>query len=272
MFDKGAFDKAAFDRQTGEIDLYAELTFAGNMEAAMVCVHAALGIDALIGVELQPVLLRTRVPVLGENSFCAAIDFMANALHVAASISGEDIVFFGELEPTLAARVPFSADIDVFATLERDYLKNRIPLIYEEPVVISFSGDVLSQNVATKIPIAQTNIFLDATLLQQPGFLRSKVPIAAADVPMEMKLESREVSNLGSQTLTLQNLNLSPGQTLIIDTDTLEVFINGQPNVTYITTDSTFFRLVPGDNSLYFRDGETSRTLQITAVWSNWWL
>lgn len=72
--------------------------------------------------------------------------------------------------------------------------------------------------------------------------------------------------------LALTGLNFKPGDTLVIDTETLDVFINGEPDVDCWVTGSDFFKLGRGVNTLTFYDDVSQRKLDVTVIWADRWL
>lgn len=72
--------------------------------------------------------------------------------------------------------------------------------------------------------------------------------------------------------LALANLNFKPGDTITIDTETLDVFINGEPDVDCWVTGSDFFKLGRGVNTLTFYDDVSERELEVTVIWADRWL
>lgn len=72
--------------------------------------------------------------------------------------------------------------------------------------------------------------------------------------------------------LSLEGLNFAPGDTIIIDTETLDIFINGEPDVSSWVVGSDFFDLAKGTNALTFYDDATGRELTVTVLWADRWL
>ena len=72
--------------------------------------------------------------------------------------------------------------------------------------------------------------------------------------------------------LALEGLNFKPGDTIIIDTETLDVFINGEPDVASWVVGSDFFQLEKGTNALTFYDNANNRELTVTVLWADRWL
>jgi len=74
------------------------------------------------------------------------------------------------------------------------------------------------------------------------------------------------------EDLVLSGLNFAPGDTLIIDSESMDVLVNGEPNVEAWQLGSTFFNLQKGTNTLAIYDDAGSRTLLVTVIWSDYWL
>ena len=72
--------------------------------------------------------------------------------------------------------------------------------------------------------------------------------------------------------LALANLDFKPGDTITIDTETLDVFINDEPDVDCWVTGSDFFKLGRGVNTLTFYDDVSERDLEVTVIWADRWL
>lgn len=88
--------------------------------------------------------------------------------------------------------------------------------------------------------------------------------ISSMTAPSLRAAESTEIS--------LAGINLAPGSTLIIDTDTLEIEVDGEPNVDCWVTGGTFFQFRAGENKLNFYDNATSRSLLVTVLWADRYL
>ena len=74
----------------------------------------------------------------------------------------------------------------------------------------------------------------------------------------------------GTEILAFSDeLTLQPGDELIIDTEAMTVTLNGENAVAYVTDDSIFFKLAPGDSTLSFAGGEQA---DIRILWKDRWL
>lgn len=78
------------------------------------------------------------------------------------------------------------------------------------------------------------------------------------------------LQNSHTYSFTLSGLNLAPGGSVVIDTDTLDIFVNGVLNVMVWQHGGEFFELSPGDNDIQiYTDGDGSGDL--TVQWKDRW-
>ncbi len=93
----------------------------------------------------------------------------------------------------------------------------------------------------------------------------------SSDLSGTGEFELRRLGALDSDTIEFTGLGLKPGQTLIIDTDELDVFIDNILDVDKVTKDSVFFQLEPGENEITF-SSPNNPNLQVTLIYQNRWL
>ena len=93
-----------------------------------------------------------------------------------------------------------------------------------------------------------------------------------ASSSMEMTSLVTGANTFGLSYLKLLGINLAPGQELVIDTDKMTVEINGQNRIMYLSSDSDFFKLKPGENIIQYTDNMPSRSLQSKVLWKDRWL
>lgn len=67
-------------------------------------------------------------------------------------------------------------------------------------------------------------------------------------------------------------LSLSPGDELIINTEEMTVTINSQNGMRYFSTDSDFFSLLSGANTIVYGDLAGSRKVSVDVIWKDRWL
>ena len=93
-----------------------------------------------------------------------------------------------------------------------------------------------------------------------------------ANAGMELTSFVTGANTFGLAYLKLIGINLAPEQELVIDTDKMTVEINGQNKIMYLTSDSDFFKLKPGENIIQYTDNVASRNLQTKVLWKDRWL
>lgn len=84
-------------------------------------------------------------------------------------------------------------------------------------------------------------------------------------------IDSIRIGGLNTDTIAFTNLGLKSGQTLTIDTDDLDVYIDNIRNVNSVTNDSVFFQLQPGENEITFVS-PNNPNLTVTIIYQNRWL
>ena len=103
------------------------------------------------------------------------------------------------------------------------------------------------------------------------GRLWAKMPMEAT-VPAEYGLIVTRLRNYDWEEFDLEGLNLAPGETLVVDTDSLTIEVDNEVRVDCWVTGGTFFPLKPGNNILNFTDNATSRNLAVTIIWADRYL
>ncbi len=99
--------------------------------------------------------------------------------------------------------------------------------------------------------------------------IRFKFETAEADMVMEAS--ALGYRTYGTKQLELQNIELHAGDEIIINTDDMTVTINGQNAVSYLTDDSDFFKLKPGENYILI-NGSNGAVADAYIIWKDRWL
>ncbi len=117
------------------------------------------------------------------------------------------------------------------------------------------------------IRILVTESFAEMSLREKVTMIRFFFVQGNAD--MKLSGEGEPYKTLECLELTLDGLNLMPGDELIIDSETMTVTVNGQNVLPLMKRGSEFIKLLPGANEIEFNgDGKAS----IFAVWKDRWL
>ena len=100
----------------------------------------------------------------------------------------------------------------------------------------------------------------------------TKVFIVSSDISnLKMTTEGNQLL-AGESIITLEGLNLRPGDELIINTLDMTITINGQNAMEYFSNDSDFFTLLNGLNTLIYNDSNSSRNISFDVIWKDRWL
>jgi len=106
-------------------------------------------------------------------------------------------------------------------------------------------------------------------MIAHANSIRFKFMASHADMLMEaIALGYR---TYGTKQIELQNIQLHIGDEIIINTDDMTVTINGQNAVSYLTDDSDFFKLKPGENFISI-NGSTGAVTDAYIIWKDRWL
>ena len=101
------------------------------------------------------------------------------------------------------------------------------------------------------------------------SFIRIK--FVDSTINMLMLATALGYKTYGTKELELQNINLVAGDEVVINTDDMTVTINGQNATMFLTADSNFFKLKPGEN-LISVDGAGKSIADAYIIWKDRWL
>ena len=129
-------------------------------------------------------------------------------------------------------------------------------------IVFSGAGDL-----AAELPFnGEAGIVLDSiTKLSADAYCEGQIGIT-------FDAEATAIRIANDKQIALDGIQFKPGDVIIIDTETLDVFYNGEPDVSSWVVGSDFFQLGKGMNTLTFYDNAANRELTITVIWADRWL
>lgn len=138
--------------------------------------------------------------------------------------------------------------------------------------IISANGiSSLAMNQFTEGTIVKYDKSISDLVLNSYGE-GNKVFIVVSDISnMTMTTEANQ-SLAGESIITLEDINLKPGDELIINTCDMTITINGQNAMEYFSDDSEFFNLLSGLNTLIYSDSNSSRNISFDVIWKDRWL
>lgn len=259
MFNRSSYDRTLYDRSSNFEHVEATLRSTSKLTVGVV-IQVYLGAFNLRGggsVQAKPTMLRVLQIGLSGGSSLAVSDFRLR-LRFTSAMNGA-----GNFVPGIGMRVPFTA---AFAGSGK--LTDSLMYLLQT-VIGQLSG---SGNLASPLTL---RIYLGSAMSGNGDMLgdnkfKLELPFSS-NFNGAGALELRRIGALNSDTLEFENLNLQPGQTLIVDSDELNVFIDNVLDVSSVTSDSVFFQLQPGENEITFVSKDNPN-LTVTLVWQNRWL
>lgn len=102
--------------------------------------------------------------------------------------------------------------------------------------------------------------------------LAAMVPLGDTDIPSSFTLVVPSLKNDVTEEFNLENVFLAPGDSLIIDTDKLEIQMNNDNMLEAWVSGGVFFLLKPGTNVIQFDTSPEECTLDITVMWADRYL
>lgn len=265
MFDRSKFNQMAFNLAGNEApSFYATITSRYGEEIGPLRVRVQIGMVSLSAesaLNVGNLGLYTLLPetvLSGEfavlPNFTALIPLGAVRMEIQSEVS----IFMGAKMPlggiTLAAAFTLHPTLGV-----------AVPLAG----ITHRSEFEVRPKLGVLTPAAPVTVDSE---FEVTGGLWAKVPMHRMNATSEFELQLKSVRTAESEEMVLEGLNLRPGQTLVIDTDTLEIYVDDQPRVDCWVTGGSFFQFKNGDNILSFSDNAVRRNLQTTVVWSDRYL
>ena len=111
-----------------------------------------------------------------------------------------------------------------------------------------------------------------ATLILDNKVSPTKIYYGMLDISNIQLQTKGEHTLAGEETIKLSGLILKPGDEIVIDTCEMTVSVNGQNMMKFVSNDSEFFSLLPGDNEIIYTDGVTTRKVSIDILWKDRWV
>lgn len=262
MFDRAFYDKTLYDR-SGE--LQAITTFIqgnGNLNAGII-VQVFITPFVLKGegaLDSDPIVQQNiRAGIIGKGEMEISKLYLLDVF--SGSLSGH-----GEATFEIIAKTPID---DIVFDGASELSESTLFFFQHMESNLNGRGDFHLDPVL-KMPIAFTTISGNGGMIvddQLSLWMPMKGSISGIS---EMIL--RRIGALNTEVLAFSGLNLRPGQTMIIDTEELNVFIDNILNVNSVTEDSIFFQLKPGEDAISFSTDGSAFNLTVTVIWQNRWL
>lgn len=103
------------------------------------------------------------------------------------------------------------------------------------------------------------------------GFAGKRMFAIANTALLEMIAAGGYIGIYGSDIIHLSGITIPPGSELVIDTDEMTITLDGENAIRYLTNDSVFFTLEPGQNIMSL-DGDAQSLTDIYIIWKDRWL
>ena len=162
--------------------------------------------------------------------------------------------------------VSLTATLSSVFEMEVAFIKLQVKLDAE---TVSAEMGMSVARLGMMLPIDEVSITSEYGI---DGKMYARIPLPETSVLAEYGLSVGTIRTAESEEMVLEGLNLAPGQTLIIDTDTLEIEVDNVVRVDCWVTGGTFFQFKAGENSLSFTDNAENRQLLVTVLWADRYL
>jgi len=272
MFDRILFDRNAFDRSVSSDFFIHRILGFGKIELNLTVKTPITGEISSFGTILSTSII---MPYKLSNSIIGEGNVNCNlVLH---RIISPIVASEGNLSVKITIKTPTTSEIIGSSNLIMDetitrYInlktvsdfadieKCEVNLTLRTELVCSFNGNGSVKNMELEMPLSLSDPN-DPQILNGFG-----------------NLTLNRLGSLNENLIELLDLDFKPGDTIIVDTDLLQVLINSIEDVSSVTQDSVFFELNPGINEIKFSIGgddaidPEEQTLDILATWQNRWL
>jgi len=178
-------------------------------------------------------------------------------------ISVDQMTGSGYFDPYVNILVPYASSLDGGGTLNSFELN---PLLLIETQALAGTGSLTPGVILAKLiygDLSGTGTISGATILLYTSI--------SANFTSLGDLGINYISNVNEMVFSLTGLIVPRYSSIIIDTDTLDVYIDGNMNVTNVTKESEFFEIQPGETQLTFTPNST-QSLSVSVMWQNRWL
>jgi hypothetical protein len=261
MFDRTLFDRTVFDRNANTDSLGTQLRGSGDVKVGLV-----------VQVFLYP------VPIVGAGGLKAepvTRQIMSAWLEGEGSVSPDELWLITRMAAGLSGRGGIAKNEAVFKTHFQPQLIRGAGGLADS---LTYTRQFMTAGLSGSGKLSSSLIIRTAMAAALSGSGKASVD-GRLKLLLNMKsrlsgtgdVQLRRLGSLDSDVLEFEGLNLLPGQTMIIDTDELDVVINNIQDVSSVTSDSVFFQLEPGENNISFATDAAS-SLNVTVIWNNRYL
>lgn len=165
-----------------------------------------------------------------------------------------------------------STSLGLYVTVRSEFGVAVTPL----KALVQLQGATIAAQLLTvqpklsfKVPLSAVSIVSEFGVQAKPSI---KVRLPAVTCSTQIDVQAGSLRTDQSEEFSLQGINLKPGQVLIIDTDQLDIQIDGESIIDAWVSGGTFFQLMNGGNIIQIYDNVSSRALHVTVQWADRYL
>ena len=137
----------------------------------------------------------------------------------------------------------------------------------EQSIRSQFDMDL--PTMSFKVPLGAVNV---TSKFSSRARIFAYVNLQPVDVHSAFSVDAASIRLDETEELSLNGIHLFPGDTLIIDTDQLDVQVNGEMDVESWVSGSVFFPLKPGGNIIQVYTSPSGVQLEISVQWADRYL
>lgn len=129
--------------------------------------------------------------------------------------------------------------------------------------------DMANPSLSFKVPLNTVEIKSAFTVSAE---LFAKVNLQPTEINVVFDFDATSLRTEGAEEFSLNDINLLPGEVLIIDTDQLDIQVNGVADVESWVSGGVFFQLKPGGDIIQVYTNPSDVTLEVSVQWSDRYL
>ena len=158
--------------------------------------------------------------------------------------------------------------VNMRANFDTDFPR-LLALVDIGEAVLSAEYSTDSDLLYIKVPIDGVDL---AAEFNVEAVLKAMVPLGDVEINVVTDVVAPSLKNDETEEFSLENVLLAPGDTMIIDTDKLEIQVNDENLLESWVSGGVFFQLKPGTNIIQFYTKPTNCQLTITVFWADRYL
>jgi len=110
----------------------------------------------------------------------------------------------------------------------------------------------------------------DISIAAEGKIVRAR--IIGGDALLSLTVGNEGFNTFRYEIISLPGLLIGQGDELIIDMENMTITLNGQNAMRYLSRDSEFFRLNPGNNEITYHSTVTAGRVDLRILWKDAWV